>query len=202
VTFASVPVPAWPAGSFEAGADGKPGEGVKRGDGGPGGKGGVEYPPDTWYKGEHYYQAICYPDGNDGPFGGSRGAGAAAPTRPQVGKYAAGCWRKDFDKKKVLDFVHVSQLQMVFQKARMHYLAAGETLAKPDELPKAQVLLNWLGDVLEAVIAADPPSDVAGQAHSLESRVLALKMNIFRGLNHFGREPDYVPRQSLSQYQE
>jgi predicted component of viral defense system (DUF524 family) len=53
-----------------------------------------------------------------------------------------------------------------------------------------------------AVIAADPPSDVAGQAHSLEHRVLALKMNIFRGLNHFGREPDHVPRQSLNQYQE
>ena len=121
---------------------------------------------------------------------------------------------KNFPKDWVRDFVHVSQLQMVFHKARMHYLAAGEALAKPDgeldkakakpdgELDKAEVLLNWLSDVLDAVIAANPQPDVAGQAHSLESRVLALRMNIFRRLNYFKRLPDYVPRQSFDQYAE
>ena len=113
---------------------------------------------------------------------------------------------KNFPKVRVLEFVHVSQLRMVFHKARMHYLAAGEVLDGASELDsefdKAKVLLTWLNETLEDVInVADPNSQVAGQAQSLMRRVLSLLDYIGMGLNYFGKEPAYVPRQSLAQYE-
>ncbi len=95
-------------------------------------------------------------------------------------------------------------MQMLFHKARISFLAAGEGLTNSDALAYAQTLLSYLHSVLKET-ATDEKEDEKGYnekfCRALLSRVDALLGNIFCGYNYFGKDERYVPRQSLATYE-
>ena len=105
---------------------------------------------------------------------------------------------KQIGYRSVAENVHGSHLLMLFHKARMAFLAAGDALHDTEALAEAFVLLEWLHGILGAVPSGKSDADLCA---ALLKRVDALLGNIRCRNNYFGVGVSWVPRQSLQQYQ-
>ena len=184
------------------GDGGTPGAGGDAGRPGGGGMGGLVLATDTPVDphggtGGHHSDEHRLARGDDGDddFPGGPGAPAESPGPDEQGSVRIN--PNDHYVAFASD-VRSSQAQMVFERACIAYLTAGERLENAEAFEQSSELLRWLHNVLKEV----PSSAAEAKAcASLLRRVDGLLSSQMSQKNFFGREPDYAPRISLEAYQ-
>ena len=195
---------------------------VQRGDGGEKGDGGAPGPEgNPGLGGQEYDYIQGHRDSKPLPVFQGRRAKAGGSALPATASQKGGEGKKGLDTGKAEairppldpsgkpDYVELakqiplSQLRMMFHKARMAFLAAGEPsrltgeFTNPDEFSRAMVLLEWLDGVLAAQVAQ---SKTDQKASLLLQKVSALLAKPKVNKNYFDRDWSWVPRQSLEVY--